>query len=357
LYNELTASQSDYLARYMKGVSRSFAIVAPEVESPLDGYLATAYLICRVVDNIEDTSQPFAWQQARFAEFAHLLQNPQDAPRIVTGWEDLEWPGLTQSERAMMALPDGLTLWEIYSGLPRHYRTPIQKWADKMAYGMERSGNPFTSDFFYSQDGVRLPHTKADYDRYCFYVAGTVGRMITELAILFYDVNSAGAQELIEGSDACGRALQKTNIVKDFAIDLQRGYCYLPGEWLARVDYTPLALRDVPAEWKKRVLLDVVQELEDSALYVTALPRRATGFRRAALLMMLPAYETMLLAADRLPDLFTPRHAVKISRTKMGQCVLRARSMASDDSAIGAYAREMSAAIYERLGLEYAAAD
>lgn len=347
---ELNVEQRAYLARYMNGVSRSFAIVAPEVDAPLADYLATAYLICRVVDNIEDTVKPFAWRQARFAEFSMLLSTPSARGRILGNWQGLDWPGLSDSEREMMTLRDGQALWQIYEELPGLVRAPIQRWAGVMASGMERSSNPSGGDFFVTRGDVRLPHSKQDYDLYCFYVAGTVGRMISELAISFYEVEERAARILIQGSDACGRALQKTNIVKDFAEDLERGYSFLPAQWLAEVDYAPLALHGVPHYWKTKVLLDVVDELEDSVNYVLALPQKAAGFRRAGLLMMLPAFETIRLAAQRLPMLFTPQHAVKISRAKMGQSVLRARQMAADDEAIQAYAGRMSRQIRAQLG-------
>lgn len=354
--NNLSSEQQTYLDKYMKGVSRSFSLVAPEVDAPLDDYLATAYLICRVVDNIEDTTQSFQWQQARFAEFGELLDFPHRAESILNGWDRYAWPGLTDAEKEIMASKDGLMLWQIYAQIPEVYRAPIRHWAAVMAFGMERSGNPYTSDYFFTHGDVRLPINESDYDLYCFYVAGTVGRMITELAIQFYGVDEDSGQILTDGSDACGRALQKTNIVKDFATDLERGVCYLPGEWLREIDFAALDLHGVPSAWKKKVLLNVVAELEDSVDYVVALPETAVGYRKAGLLMMLPAYETILLAASRLQDLFTPYHSVKISRKKMGQCVLRARKMAMDDQAIRAYAHDMSQKIRAELGMVTASA-
>jgi farnesyl-diphosphate farnesyltransferase len=317
----------------------------------LDDYLATAYLICRVVDNIEDTVEPFKWQQARFAEFADLLDRPQTADSILSVWDQFSWPGLTDAEKEMMTHENGLALWQIYSQTPKPYRQSIHQWVAVMASGMERSGNPYTSDYFYSHGDFRLPRLESDYDLYCFYVAGTVGRLISELAVHFYGVGDESAWILLESSDACGRALQKTNIVKDFVKDLQRGVCYLPAEWMHDLNYAPLALNGVPPTWKKMVLLNVLQELESSVNYVLALPQNAVGYRKAGLLMMLPALETILLAAHRLPDLFTPRHAVKISRTKMGQCVLRARRMATDNWAIRGYVDEMSMQIRSQLDL------
>ena len=81
---KFTDAEKKYLSDMMSKVSRSFAIVVLSLEEPLNDYLAAAYLICRVVDNIEDCTQPFAWKQQRFLEFHRLIQEPA-APRRFWG--------------------------------------------------------------------------------------------------------------------------------------------------------------------------------------------------------------------------------------------------------------------------------
>ena len=186
----LSGAQRAYLDHYMHKVSRSFALVAPEVDTPLNDYLAAAYLICRVVDNIEDAEQTFAWRQERFQEFTALLEDPRRAAAVLSVWDGVSWPGLGDDEVSMMTSRDGETLWQIYSRIPPSYRASIHRWAAEMAAGMQRSGDPHTDDFFTARGAVRLPRTAADYDQYCFYVAGTVGRMITELASPAYTGHS-----------------------------------------------------------------------------------------------------------------------------------------------------------------------
>lgn len=350
MIHKLTSYQSAYLADNMARVSRSFAIVAPEVEAPMDDYLATAYLVCRVVDNIEDVARPFAWKQARFQEFEALLHEPERATEVLSRWQQQTWPGLTADEERMMGLAGGLLLWEIYAELPAAYRRPITIWAQEMAQGMCRTIDPAPNDFFTDYDGVRLPLTHGDYDRYCYYVAGTVGSMITDMVVHFYGINGETADALRHDSRTCGRGLQKTNIVKDFGRDLARGFSFLPQEWLAEIDYAPLRLGGAPVEWKRKVLQDVLAELDGSVSYVTGLPLRAPGFRKAGLLMLLPAYETLLLAANRLANLFTTNHAVKISRPKMLQIIALTQKIAADDEAIATTAGELSRRISAELG-------
>jgi farnesyl-diphosphate farnesyltransferase len=355
--DRLSDAQHQYIAEKMNKVSRSFALVVPEVESPLADYLAVAYLICRVVDNIEDTQQPFSWQKKRYAEFAGLLDAPYLADRVLAGWESCNWPGLSDDERRMMTREHGLMLWDIYAQMPHTACESIKRWTSTMAEGMARSSDPNAGDFFRERNGVRLPATYLDYNKYCFYVAGTVGRMISDLAAESYGINGAAAKKLARDSECCGRALQKTNIIKDFAKDLARGVSYLPEEWLREIDYSPLHLAGAPAFWKRKVLLDVVAELDGSANFVMALPQSAVGLRKASLLMMMPAYETILLAAQQLPHLFTPEHAVKISRPTLGQCVRRARKIAIDNTAVRNYAKEISANIEQTLATQASSTD
>jgi hypothetical protein len=60
----------------------------------------------------------------------------------------------------------------------------------------------------------------------------------------------------------------------------------------------------------------------------------ATGYRKACLLCLFPAYETLRVAADRQQGLFTPDHHVKMSRASLAKSVYYASTMATDNDAI-----------------------
>src|SRR4029079_3669409 len=96
---------------------------------------------------------------------------------------------------------------------------------------------------------IRIQTSLDAYNEYCYYVAATVGGLGTDLESAHYGLQENLGERLLDGSTACGRALQKTNIFKDFAEDLQRGVCYLPEEWLRQVGYQPLRLAGAPLEW------------------------------------------------------------------------------------------------------------
>jgi farnesyl-diphosphate farnesyltransferase len=258
---------------------------------------------------------------------------------------------VSAAEVDMLTTEKGLLLWQIYAQLPSADRISINEWASTLADGMALVTNLDDDSFFTTQHQIRLPLTAVEYNLYCFYVAGTVGRMITELAITYYNIEQPEARDLLSYSETCGRALQKTNIVKDFAKDLARGDSFLPAEWLQEINYAPLALSNVPFWWKKKVLLDVLSELDTSVNYVLNLPETAVGYRKAGLLMMLPAYQTCLLAARHHETLFTPAHAVKISRTTMAKCLLQAQTLATNNAGIQAYAQDISRQIKNTLSI------
>ncbi len=341
----LTTQQSTYLDRQMEKVSRSFALVVSYLEEPLRGQMATAYLICRVLDNIEDCEQPFEWQEERFTEFTAMLDEPRLARKTLAHWSQVQWPGLTADEQRLMGSESGYPLWQIYAQIPDPARSSIIHWVSIMVGGMRQIEIPLETPKLRYYNGVQMLASEEDYDRYCYFVAGTVGHMATELVIAHYQLNGKVAADLSATCEACGLGLQKTNIVKDFAKDLSRGISYLPDQWLREVEYRPLALAGAPPTWTYNVIANVLSELRDATDYVLALPYTAAGYRLASLMCLLPAYQTVLLAAKKHDSMFTAKHRVKISRSTMAKCLLDSRSMIADNDAIRQYSQRLHGAI------------
>lgn len=341
--------QRTYLTSTMSRVSRSFALVVPWLEDPLQDYVATAYLLCRVLDNIEDCAESLNWQKERFAEFAELLSDPAIAPSRLDEWEASAWPGLSADERALMTVDGGLPLWLIYSTFPPRVRAIMQNWIPLMAKGMEMVLDSGQATPVLVRADVRVLATVDAYNDYCYAVAGTVGGMGTELVIDHYGLTDDAAKRLLAGSEACGRALQKTNILKDFAEDLQRRICYLPDEWLREIAHSPLELAGAPIDWIEDVIGDILVDLRTATSYVLDVPHRAAGYRVACLMCLLPAYETILSAARCRAKLFTAAHHITISRETMVGCIRTAVALAIDDDAVRRSSEDFERAIRDVL--------
>jgi farnesyl-diphosphate farnesyltransferase len=345
------SARAAYLDQHLGDVSRSFALVIPFLETPLRHYLATAYLLCRVVDNIEDCTQPATWKQQRFAEFSQLLRSPRDARAILSQWQDETWPALSDQERRLMGVTDGLGLWQIYAEMPQSTQETVHRWTSIMAQGMSQMDDSQARPFSVQREGLTVLEAEADYDEYCYIAAGTVGHLATELVIEQYQLSEDVTPTLRALAEACGRSMQKTNIVKDFVVDLTRGICYLPDAWMREADYTPLALRGAAPAWKAMVLEDVLDDFRAATEYVLALPHSALGYRRASLLCLLPAYQTIYLAAQRQDILFTREHQIKISRPTMARCVADSQVLLFDNRAIRRYTQGVEDKIHEQLDL------
>ena len=80
--------------------------------------------------------------------------------------------------------------------------------------------------FALDSDGWR-PRTEADMLRYCYHVAGVVGKMMA----LVMGVRPDDA-ETLEQACALGYAFQLGNIARDIREDAEAGRCYLPQDWL-----------------------------------------------------------------------------------------------------------------------------
>ncbi len=74
----------------------------------------------------------------------------------------------------------------------------------------------------------------SDLDDYCYYVAGVVGEMLTDL-FCDYSADIAGRRPALNALAASfAQGLQMTNILKDVWEDRSRGACWLPQEVFTR---------------------------------------------------------------------------------------------------------------------------
>lgn len=350
----LTREQRRFLADAMRRVSRSFARMTPCLEAPLDDVVATAYLVCRLADCVEDCDAALAWKRERFAELRATLAAPDIAATAMAAWTGAAWEGLTSDESALARLGGASPLWPIYAAFPVAARAAFELRIGEMIEGMIGTLDPDASPRWIDRGAIRALATAADYDRYCEYVAGTVGDLLTDLAALHYGLDESVVATLRTHARAAGRGLQKTNILKDFPADLRRGVCYLPAAWTRQVEDAPLGLRGAPPAFAAAVLADALADLDALAAFLDAVPPSATGFRLGLLVCLLPAQATAQQAARELPSLFTPSHDLKISRQSFQRCLLDARSLAVDAHAaartIAARRAEIAGQMNERSG-------
>lgn len=325
-----TRAERTYIEQAMVRVSRSFARMTPCFEAPLDGCLAIAYLLCRFADNIEDSDAPLAHKRSCFAQMKSALAEPATAATALRTWTGLAWDGLTTDEGAMMREGGACLVWGLYAALPEVVRDCLSRWLGEMMMGMERTLDPDVAPRFVMIEGFSILAEARDYHRYCYYVAGTVGHLITDLAELHYELPAPAVLRLRCEAEAAGRALQKTNILKDFVRDLDRGKSYVPATWLHDAEFAPLRRQGARPAWSAAVIGDVLHDLERMLSYLEAIPPAATGFRLGLLFTWLPALATLLRAGARPEWLFTAQHDLKLDRSTMQELGRVARRCAAE---------------------------
>lgn len=217
-------ADSEFCDRSLGEVSRTFAVSIRRLPKELQCAVRTAYLICRIVDTVEDdrTLSPsvrvelfdafdFALAGARDGDVRPALAFEKGAAsaRLGRGAER------TLCERAHV-------VFEAFTALGDPQRSAIALRLFEMSNGMRSYA--VRAD---ARGGLRISDLP-DLERYCHYVAGTVGEFLTDLFSLACPLDPTLRSELDARASRFGIGLQLVNILKDIAEDWERGDCYLP---------------------------------------------------------------------------------------------------------------------------------
>jgi farnesyl-diphosphate farnesyltransferase len=304
-------ADEDYQNRILPHVSRTFALTIPQLPPALRTPVTNAYLLCRIADTIEDETPASAATtlvlQQRFVavvcgkEAADVLATdvaPQLSERTLPAERDL----VLNMKRVV-----GIT-----AGFEDTQRVAIQRCLDIMCHGMHR---------FQQTASLRGLERSTDLDDYCYYVAGVVGQMLTELFCAYSPEARARRAELHDLAVSFAQGLQMTNILKDIWEDHSRGACWLPQEVFTRygVDLSRIAPGKAGTGFDAgmRELVGVAHvHLRNALAYTLLMPSKETGIRRFCLWAIGLAVLT-LRRIVATPG-FTAGSQVKVSHAAVG---------------------------------------
>jgi farnesyl-diphosphate farnesyltransferase len=272
------SSDEVYQDQILPHVSRTFALTIPQLPARLRTAVTCAYLLCRIADTIEDEPalsppETLAFLQ-RFSEMLLGRGDPQPLAREIA-------PRL--SERTLAAERDLVCNMErvvaVLAQLNAPQRAAIQRCVELMCRGMP----PF--QFSASLKGLAR---SSDLDDYCYYVAGVVGEMLTELFCDYSPQIARRRAALSAIAASFAQGLQMTNILKDVWEDRGRGACWLPQEVFTRhgVDLGDLASEPFDPRFGAgmRELVGVAHaHLRNALDYTLLIPSKETGIRRFCL--------------------------------------------------------------------------
>ncbi|EWG99726.1 phytoene/squalene synthase family protein [Halomonas sp. BC04] len=212
------AAEEAYQDKILTGVSRTFALTIPQLPAELRKVVTNAYLLCRIVDTLEDEPSLSAFQKVTFHErFLSVLRGEEKAQSFAKQVTPLLSAATSSNERELMANTPSIV------GCTRSLTASQQQVLVKCVSIMCRGMGCY-------QDRTSLEglHDLAELDRYCYHVAGVVGEMLTELFCQHSVEIHEKRPELLALAPSFGEGLQLTNILKDLWDDRQHGVCWLP---------------------------------------------------------------------------------------------------------------------------------
>jgi farnesyl-diphosphate farnesyltransferase len=204
-------------------------------------------------------------------------------------------------------------------------QTAIQRCVELMCLGMPH--------FQFSASLKGLARS-SDLDDYCYYVAGVVGEMLTELFCDYSPEIARRRPALSAVAASFAQGLQMTNILKDVWEDRSRGACWLPQEVFTRhgVDLGQLSSEPFDPRFGEayRELVGVAHaHLRNALEYTLMIPSKEIGIRRFCLWAIGLAVLT-LRKIERNPR-FTAGAQVKITRTAVAMTRLLTNAAGRSD--------------------------
>lgn len=318
----------------VEDVSRTFALSIELLDEPMTNFICVGYLLCRIPDTIEDAGAIPSDEKVRLLEVYEDALTGDDETTVETFCSD--------AEKWIPDDPRSPADWEIVRHADRVFaayaafdpavreaiRAPTRELVDGMSQFVGRGGD---------DTGLRIT-TREELDRYCYFVAGTVGHLTTNLVAL--DVNAETERYLRDRAESFGSLLQLVNIVKDVYTDRRdEDNVYVPAEWLA-VHGVPQAEILAP-EYRagagvavKRVI-DHARSFRDEAReYLDRMVRETDYNLGAWVLPYLLAIATLRELDADLDKIFTEQ-SVKVSREEVASLFAAVTSGSLDVTLLG----------------------
>lgn len=311
-------------AHLLDGVSRTFALTIPQLPEGLRDVVSNNYLLCRIIDTIED-EPALAWAEKRYFSdfFVNVVSKQADAQEFARELSPLlSERTIAQEHELIHHTPEVIRITNAFDA---RQRDALQRCVRVMAQGMV--------EFQRNRNGSGLADL-SQLDRYCYYVAGIVGETLTKLFCAYSEEIAAQEDRMMTLAVSFGQGLQMTNILKDIWDDRTRGYCWLPQDIFKAVGID--LARILPGHYERgfgeglRQLVGIAQgHLRNAIEYTLLIPSHETGIRNFCLWAIGMAILTLRKIHRHLD--FSSGSEVKITRRSVKATVIASKLAASHD--------------------------
>eukprot|EP00270_Netrium_digitus_P002873 TRINITY_DN13246_c0_g1_i5.p1 TRINITY_DN13246_c0_g1~~TRINITY_DN13246_c0_g1_i5.p1 ORF type:complete len:405 (+),score=80.85 TRINITY_DN13246_c0_g1_i5:168-1382(+) len=173
-------------------VSRSFAIVIQQLGPQLRDPVCVFYLVLRALDTIEDDMS---------VELSLKLELLENFHKHI---HDPSWKFVCGEKHYRRLMENFHQVSRVFLQMGTQYQDVIRDTTKQMGQGMAK----------FVQQEVR---TVAEYDEYCFYVAGLTGYGLSDL----FHASNLEKNMPRHLANSMGLFLQKTNIIRDYLEDIE----------------------------------------------------------------------------------------------------------------------------------------
>ncbi len=306
-------NETDRCWEMLPQVSRSFALCIKILPNPLNEQMMLSYLIYRILDTIEDSKAPLRTKKKLFDQYLRLLSGRKiDEDQANKCAVDFIAKLDYTYEKEL--LQETAIVTRAYFAQGAKARKYILKWGKVMANGM------------YEFQKKKI-ETFDDQNKYSYYVAGVIGHLFNDLLYLNRIITFKLRRKLARYAVKFGLALQKVNILRDIAHDLQANRHYWPSAVLLKygLNNENICLKEKRDEAMK-VLHEQINDARDylyaAMKYILLLPKKALKVRMFCLIPLFMAAETYAKCIDN-HDIFEGEKVVKIDRLQVHEIIAK----------------------------------
>jgi len=203
--------KTEFYQNHLDGVSRSFAFCIARLQSPLRLWVSLSYLLCRTLDTVEDS--PWTDPESKERSFRHFENFLHSLPTVeqVAEWEKSIPIDIKPAERKLL---------QDFHELPERVKANLRRAVHNMSQGMAHFSAHST------KGNLRLKDLK-EVNQYCFFVAGLVGELLTDL-VSAHLPHLKWPEDIYLRAHHFGLFLQKINLLKDQGEDEKVGRYLVP---------------------------------------------------------------------------------------------------------------------------------
>ena len=282
----------EYCHKVLPLVSRTFALNIEQLEGDMFKTVLLGYLLFRIADTFEDTVYRDEEEKiGDLSDFSEIFKGDKDLPHRLRLYESLKFRWKENSD-AKGLIENGHRVLRCYFDIPDTYRRIIDPLIVETSEGMAK----FQRQKLNSNKRIFQLANINELEDYCYYVAGVVGKMLTEVFCQRESIEEKRSG-LEDFRVHFGTALQLINIVKDYKKDISRGWCYIPVAVTEKYHIELNKIETLSLEQIQGIIKDIipiiVTYLDSSLRYIKLLPLSERSIRVFCIIPFILGYRTL----------------------------------------------------------------